>query len=602
MSTIATREGGRDYGAYMRCDAGDRWIPRAVDQIGSWLREKGWDVDLTVSATHERPGATLVLEQIDDTAGTDYRMALQESNETGEWATEVHLHDELGSHDWLTLAVRSGHGGFVRVPRLARYLMQVLPLGDGDVEFIDGRHQWGEPDVDALIDLLSDPLRHGLVFVAGTDDASGIPVDAFSRQVERWSREVVGLAQVVVLDPAGTAAFEAAVGTGFRAPSWTIRTYHPGVQFGDSRDARRHRILGTERLVSQGDNTTQKLLGDIARGHAAIRPTDNVVVRARRRLQRHQNRQLLDALAVPAPVAAPLPVAPTPVPDLHVADVLAPPSRAEIEVALVHRVLGITEITEDALLRFAETAVLAPRHLEVAHALQLRMTDFQVVLEQLEDQKSELVEALDSAQMETELVSLELDAAQARVQYLTEKLRQSHDYATEHTETPTQFENKRPRSFRSLLEKVAKLEEIEFTGDVSEVEKLNQIDTNDSALRVAWEAIIAIRDYIRARSIGDCSQGLAYYLEHTPSGYHPFPPGKFADTETGETMRRFGKERIFPVPTSIDPSGEIEMKAHFKLARIGMVSPRMHVYDGHPTEPRVFIGYIGPHLTNTQTR
>lgn len=44
------------------------------------------------------------------------------------------------------------------------------------------------------------------------------------------------------------------------------------------------------------------------------------------------------------------------------------------------------------------------------------------------------------------------------------------------------------------------------------------------------------------------------------------------------------------------------MKAHFKLARIGMVSPRMYVFDGHPADPRVFIGYIGPHLTNTQTR
>lgn len=602
MSTMTSREGGRDYDAYMRCDAGDRWIPRAVDQVGSWLREKGWDIDLAASATHERPGAKLAIEQIDDNAGTDYRILLQESNETGDWATEVHLHDELGSHDWLTLAVRSGHGGFVRVPRLARYLMQVLPLGDGDVEFIDGRHQWGAPEVDALMDLLSDPTRHGLVFVAGTDDASGIPVDAFSRQVEHWAREVVGLAQVVVLDPAGTAAFEAAVGVGFRAPSWTIRTYHPGVQFGDPRDARRHRILGTERLVSQGDNATQRLLGDIARGHAAIRPTDNAVVRARRRLQRHQNRRLLDALAAPAPVTAPLPVTSAPTLKLDVADVLASPSRAEIELALVRRVLGIKEITEDVLLGFAETAMLAPRHLEVAHALQRRMSESQAALEQLEDQKSELVEALDSAQLETELISLDLDAAQARVQYLTEKLRQNHDYATEHTETPTQFESKRPKSFGDLLEKIAELDEIEFTGDVSEVEKLNQIDSNDSALRVAWDAIVAVRDYVRARGRGDCSQGLAHYLEHTPSGYQPFPPGKFADTETGETMRRFGKERIFPVPITIHPSGEIEMKAHFKLARIGMTSPRMYIYDGHPAEPCVFIGYIGPHLTNTQTR
>lgn len=600
MSTMTSHEGGRDYDAYMRCDAGDRWIPRAVDQIGSWLREKGWDVDLTASVTHERPGATLALEQIDDNAGRDYRMVLQESSKTGDWATEVHLHDELGSHDWLTLAVRSGQGAFVRVPRLARYLMQVLPLGDGHVEFISGRHQWGASEVGALIDLLSDPTRHGLVFVAGTDNASDIPVDAFSRQVECWAREVVGLAQVVVLDPVGTAAFEAAVGTGFRAPSWTIRTYRPGVQFGDPHDARRHRILGTERLVRQGDSATQRLLGDVARGHAATRATDSAVVRARRRLQRHQNRRLLDALGVPVEVTAQ--ALPLTALDVDHATTLTTPSQAEVEVALVRRVLGITEVTEDALLRFAETAVLAPRHLEVAHALQLRMVELQMTLERLEDEKSELSKILGDAQMETEVVSLDLDASRARVRYLTDRLKRSQDYEAEYSATPDQFADDRPASFEDLLERVVGIGEVEFTGDASTVEQLNQIDMNNAALRTAWAAILAMRDYVRARSQGDCSQGLPHYLEHTPPGYQSFPPGKFGDTETGETMRRFGKERIFPVPTSVHLDGRVEMKAHFKLARIDMVSPRMYIYDGHPTEPRVFIGYIGPHLTNTQTR
>lgn len=599
MSAAVIHEASRDYYAHMQCDAGDGWVPRAISQIGSWLREKNWDVDLETPALHTRDDATLTIQRADDRTGHDYRMLLQESNTGSEWTTELHLHDEPSGDDWITLAVRNDSGRFVNVPRLARYLMEVLPLRDGAVELTPGRHQWGVDKIDRLIALLSDPARHGLVFVAGTDATSGIPVEAFSRQVELWAREVVGLAQVVVLDPEGTAALEARVGVGFRAPSWTIRTYHPGVQFSDPRDWRRHRILGTARLAHQGDSTIQRLLGEIARGQAATRPVDSAVLRAHRRLERHENRRLLDVLEAPVDVAPAM--APLVVPDVDLA-AEAPLSQTEAEVALVRRVLGVDEITELSLLRFAEAAVLAPRHLDVAHALQLRIVDLQQSFEKLQDERLELLEVLQDSQMETEVISLDLDGANARVRYLTDRLKERRDYEAEHTATPDEYANDLPTSFDGLLECVAEMNELEFTGDPSEVERLNQLDTNDAALRTAWCAVLALRDYVRARGCGDCTQGLQHYIAHTPSGYQTFVPGKFGETETGITMRSFGKERLLPVPENVHPRGRVEMKAHFKLARIGMASPRMYIYDGHPDIPKVFIGYIGVHLTNTQTR
>jgi hypothetical protein len=39
----------------------------------------------------------------------------------------------------------------------------------------------------------------------------------------------------------------------------------------------------------------------------------------------------------------------------------------------------------------------------------------------------------------------------------------------------------------------------------------------------------------------------------------------------------------------------------YKLAQIGMVSPRMYYLDDFVASKAVYIGYIGPHLTNTQT-
>ncbi|MFD9890538.1 hypothetical protein ACFWY9_14435 [Amycolatopsis sp. NPDC059027] len=141
----------------------------------------------------------------------------------------------------------------------------------------------------------------------------------------------------------------------------------------------------------------------------------------------------------------------------------------------------------------------------------------------------------------------------------------------------------------------------DLTGDPAEVAKLNQIDTNNAALRTAWESVLCLKDYVTARKSGDWNGGLDQYLTNPPSGYRAIGKKKWGRSETRATMNAYGEDRVFPVPEDVDPSGRIAMTSHFKLARIGMRSPRMYVYDGHPSTPCVYIGYIGVHLTNTQT-
>lgn len=43
------------------------------------------------------------------------------------------------------------------------------------------------------------------------------------------------------------------------------------------------------------------------------------------------------------------------------------------------------------------------------------------------------------------------------------------------------------------------------------------------------------------------------------------------------------------------------MVAHFKPARIGMVSPYLYYFDAMPRTGKICVGYLGPHLTNSQT-
>lgn len=588
----------RDYIAYLKCNESDRWIHKAVDQVASWLRERNLDVDLSDSGDPKLPGASLSVRRLSDLAAEDFALKLVEQNSTGEWTTELHAHDDLAGSGWITLSVCSGHGGFVSVPRLARYLMQVLPLSDASIDFADGHQMFHVEDVDRLVALLADPTRHGLVFVAGTTDASVIPVPAFAKKVGDWGREVYGLAQVIVLDPAATREFEVRVGHRFAAPAWTIRTYQPGVVFETPGDSRRHRILGTDRLGKQPDRAIRNLLGDIARQQAATRPVDPSVVRARRRLERFENRRLLEALE-PVTAEIPEPQRPERVVPVEVLEVT--PDVGGEELALVRRLLGVDRITEEALTEVLERARQLGAAQDAVRSLRDRVEALQGRSEELEDSATALREALEDAQMEAEMARIDVDDREARIRWLTARLKDHQDFTAEHADTPPDFLDSRPTSFDGLLQRIGELEEVEFTGDVSEVERLNQIDTNDAALRTAWDAVIALRDYVRSRADGTCKHGLDHYLSHTPSGYRTFPVGKFAETETSSTMKGYGKERIFPVPNSVAAQGKVAMKAHFKLARIGMASPRMHIYDGHPQAPKVFIGYIGAHLTNTQT-
>lgn len=617
MSTSTRPESTRDYSALMHCDDAGPWLAEAVAQVKHWLREKGFDVDLDASADHSTATATLAVRRLESGNAVDLRIQLVEEQVTGTWTTEFIAHDEPGTNDWISLVVSNSEGRFVSVPRVAKYLMQVVHLRDGLIEFSDRPHVFGPERLDELVELLTDNARHGPIFVAGTNE--NIPFPAFAEKLSVWTKEIYGLGQVILLTPDATAAFIDRAGAMATSP-WTIRTYQPGVQFDDPLDSRRHRILGTTRLASQKDAAIRILLGDVARQQAATRPLDPVLRSTRRRFERFENRRLVEEVVVPpvaAEIAAPLPPAPSqpaqaqPAPSETEPDV-APIDSSETEpsatppkpseIGLVKRILGLKEITEQALVDLVARARQWGADRASAQALQGRVDELLSTVEQLEDANTELLDALDDEQGANELLRVELDDRDGRINWLQSRLKERGDYEAAYLGIPSEFLIERPGSFEELLDRIESIETVSFTGNTSDVLRLNQIDTNDAALRTAWDAVLALTDYAKARANGDCEAGLDHYLKHTPSGYRTMPYRRFAPRETGTTMSAFGKERIFPVPTSIQPSGEVEMMAHFKLARIGRVSPRMHIFDGHPTEPCTYIGYIGPHLPIVQTR
>lgn len=120
---------------------------------------------------------------------------------------------------------------------------------------------------------------------------------------------------------------------------------------------------------------------------------------------------------------------------------------------------------------------------------------------------------------------------------------------------------------------------------------------------MTWSILVALNDYARFNTKGADIPGVQAYLESPPLGGHTYPPGRHArdESESVKNNPSYAIPRTLPVPTKVHPSGQAFMGAHFRIAKHGLVSPRMHYLDATAIAGKIIVGYIGPHLPNTQT-
>lgn len=93
------------------------------------------------------------------------------------------------------------------------------------------------------------------------------------------------------------------------------------------------------------------------------------------------------------------------------------------------------------------------------------------------------------------------------------------------------------------------------------------------------------------------------YLSQTPPGHPGYSAGAHAsqESESVEQSTRFRTLREQPVPHAVCAAEKVFMGAHFKIAKKGTISPRMHYFDDTANTGKVYVGYIGRHLPNTLT-
>ncbi|WP_083664969.1 hypothetical protein [Kocuria sp. CNJ-770] len=611
--------GPRDYRAFMRTETPQLTLPTVQDQFVTWLRDKGIDFDSTNRVEFMARGVRASV--VEHTRGHDdyVRCRLVESETPqGTWCTEV----VASSAGWIDLTVTNSEGYFVAVPKLARYLMQALDVRDASMQLLDEVKQWDINEVDRLVELLEDQDRHGLVFVAGTGDEPDL-YEAFRKRVSTWTREVFGMAQSIVLTPRATQMLSDRLGYHAVGP-WMLRTYYPGVAPAQIVDSRRHRYLTTATLANEKDWRLRQLLANTARRHAATRLDPTEVIRAKRAFARAETRALLAAFGEPTPsdrdrtevVPSPAVISAAPTDakpqalDLEDIDTdrAEPPAvaAAEAQLDLIRLVLGITSITRVALEQAIHPGHTAPSPESLRsgalQAASLRIKEQLDRIEELEDFRRDAVRALEDQQLERAELQDDLEKSRRTVRWLRDRFAEMSDYETAFGEAPEDTLETYPASCVELIDRLGKDQDVlVFTGDRNKARVVDDADTLQLAVRSAWEACIALREYVRARNDGNWDNGVDQFLKNRPEGYDGISAGKHGATETAVTMKQFGGERIFPVPAEVSSEQVIAMKAHFKLASIGMLSPRMHYHDDYTNTGKIYIGYIGRHLTNTMT-
>jgi hypothetical protein len=608
-------------------------VRQTAEQFRSWLALKGYGSVAVTPGVHELgKRAQLVVTELDASDGSrSRRYRLTELSSTGEWVTTVTVHRDGTEDDWVWVDVNAppstpgpavaqerlvkdvdaGDAWWTGVPHMVRALLSAAQAHDGEMILSARPALVTEADVDGLISAICDPGRRGTALVAAP--IPDVPGPAMIDHVERLTRECVGLSGIYVLDTGAAAKLEEAFAPSHSVPLGAVRTFLPEVDPASAVDARRHRVLLARTIAEQAPGKLAHLLGRANRSRALTLPLPSHVAQVDRQLSREEPATVLRAIQSAPP-------GPFPRRSGEGAAGQAPDGLAETtavrEVAIAGELLtslvsdfqsGASRADalggpDDMTGRFRELLAEGRGVLRGHREISRRLEALQDMLEDVEDDR-DLVRArledeqLDHAETQAELlkVKLELDRLRGIL---------SRVGRVDQTRAATAAARS-PGSFAELLERLDEhvLSCVIFTGDPKNALELDDFDPVGTWAAKSWDVLRVLDGYAAARRRGEFSKGVHAYLGHTPAGRPGYPPGAHStqESEPVERSPKLRRLRVFPVPREIHPDGVIFMDAHFKIARKGLISPRIYYHDDASQTGKIYVGYIGKHLPNAHT-
>jgi hypothetical protein len=616
------------YHSFSRVESDGPWLDVAIDQMSMWLRAKNIDVpyvdDINASTSVEDKTRTLAFRSHELGPGREraLRFILRDPSPIGLWTVEVLAVQDPAGGGWISVETNNSEHRWVAVPSMMTGLMETLHMRDGGHDLSARPWIVGPSQVDELVAVLEDPWRRAPVFVAGTDNS--LPFDSFCDRVQKWAHDVRGLSHVVVLQPAAVQVLAEKIGIGLAVAPWTLRTYQP--RFSKEDSSRQHRVLSTFRLGNDRDGYLRKLVGRFSRSVIAEAQLPRELADWRRTFERLETRKLAEALTTRrsrplGPPENPASAAPreerstvnTPQNTVATTGTIGPEAlvpRSELdslkrihlsELDRIMATLGIADLSESTLMAIVED-LTSPRPDEASTAEAAQQLDRQQnQIEMLEQKVSDLKGLNDDLELELVERSEWASKQERHATFWQRKVLEAGDHQTAYAIAPEDDLGDAPSTFAELFERADDMAKfgVVLSADSGHCARLDAVDRTGLASETAWNAVRALAGYLKACADGKHSGDVDSYLKQTPVGYTPFPPGKHRRGESEATMSAYGDERIFPVPTDVDPSGRATMVSHVRLSQVGMVSPRLYYMvtgDG-----RVVVGYIGPHLRNTMT-
>jgi len=220
----------------------------------------------------------------------------------------------------------------------------------------------------------------------------------------------------------------------------------------------------------------------------------------------------------------------------------------------------------------------------------------------VEERAEQLEDQLRQRATEADETEAQLDASRARVRWLEAELAKHGSHVTGRPADPDGV----PETVGSFAEAVLAALDLDHlvVGELYEgAEALDDYPGSAPWARKAWRALRALDAYARARADG-YDRDFYTWCRSPDSGGHAIPANwvVLAESDTTDNDPKFWQPRVFPVPTTVHPDGEIYMPAHVKIVEGGRPAPRLHFHDDTGGSTRkVHVGCLGPHLPNKQT-
>lgn len=587
------------------------WLVSMVRDPRKTLRSAAWDGPGTYTLG---PDSTLTVVEQEDVDGHLSRLLLEyvETNRHGIWTTRLYAMSSprarrLRQVLWFESegVGKNGRHAQPGTPKVVRNTLQAVDAFDGAVPVLSEPRRLRVPEVDDLVAYITDEHRDLSVVVAAP--VPGVSPDKWARAVATLTRDAVGCASFFVLDAESLATLNERIGPAHSVPIGSLRTFVPGVDFGDWVDARRHRIL-TSRTMSEGLGQnlrfSERLVKAVATGPRlnlleADLPSE--LVRTARVLQR----ELIRPIEITKPSLDEI-VKETPAPAEH-SDF--EPSWLQKLKTVVKRIAGRDDVDEAALQviaeKFEQQETIAKSALQNASKLQGER-------ERLEDQVVELRKQLEAEQFERTLADLARRDAEKKTRSLERWRAERPDRFSYVEEAENSWESE-PGSVTEIIERLTDRERFSYVLDYIELtdvskaidraDQIDAVDPNGTYAAAFWEYILVLRDYAVECLESNFSGNLHMYLGSSTVVGRKCPIQRHRPNESDSVQNnsRMRRERTFPVPTYVEASGKIFMAAHFAPTHRDQNAPRMYYYADLENTRKIYIGYIGTHLTNTRT-